>query len=127
MCVLSLWRAQCVCVCVCVLGCLFMCVLSLWRARACARVCVCVHTHVHMLFISVTVPQLTALSFPHCRPLRPKFIHPVNRKGASKPPTTTGSQLANKENTHRATTTKKVEDEKTVEAVPVTVQENQEY
>ena len=68
----------------------------------------------------------TLLSLPSllCRPLRPKFIHPRS----TVKPHTGDSQLANKENEHRAESTpsKLVEDESSVVAVPSPVQEVKE-
>ena len=78
---------------------------------------VCVNASLSML-------QLSSFAFPspHCRPLRPKFIH---SRTTTKPPTA-DSQLANKENEHRAATAAKTADEKTVVAVPSPIHEAQE-
>ena len=73
---------------------------------------------------------MSPLSFPSLhsrhvyRPLRPKFIHPRT----SAKPHTGDSQLANKENEHRAESTpsKLAEDESSVIAVPSPVQEVKE-
>lgn len=76
----------------------------------------CVCTTQHVAAVLIRFPS------PHCRPLRPKFIH---SRTTSKPPTA-DSQLANKENEHRAATAAKTADEKTMVSVPSPIHEAQE-